>query len=63
MAKKDEVNQNMLFYSKLRSVPEGALKKIGAGRLQGMSDINPSWRIQVMTETFGPCGIGWKYGN
>lgn len=63
MAKKEETaaNGNMRFYSQVRSVPEGALKKIGAGRLQGMSDINPVWRMQVMTETFGPCGVGWKY--
>lgn len=61
MAKEKGANENLRFYEQLRSVPEGALKKIGAGRLQGMSDINPSWRIQVMTETFGPCGIGWKY--
>lgn len=61
MAKKDGVSENMRFYSQLRSVPEGALKKIGAGRLSGMSDINPVWRIMAMTEAFGPCGIGWKY--
>ena len=26
-----------------------------------MSDVNPMWRIKVMTETFGLCGFGWKY--
>ena len=64
MAKKEETkleNGNLRFYEQLRSVPEGAIKKIGAGRLSGMSNINPVWRTQVMTETFGPCGIGWKY--
>ena len=64
MAKKEETNLhegNLQFYQRLRKVPDGALKKIGAGRLSGMSEINPVWRIQVMTETFGPCGIGWKY--
>jgi hypothetical protein len=25
-----------------------------------MSDINPMWRIKMLTETFGMCGIGWK---
>lgn len=52
---------NLQFYNRLRTVPDGAKKEIGAGRLKGMSDINPVWRIKVMTETFGVCGVGWKY--
>jgi hypothetical protein len=58
--KKEEKN-NMAVYNAMRSVPQEALKTIGAGRLKGMSDINPMWRIQKMTEVFGLCGIGWKY--
>ena len=54
-------NPNMSVYNKVRSVPDTALKTIGAGRLKGMSDINPMWRIQALTETFGVCGFGWKY--
>lgn len=54
-------NPNMSVYNKVRSVPDSALKTIGAGRLKGMSDINPMWRIQALTETFGVCGFGWKY--
>ena len=41
--------------------PSSALKRIGGGRLKGMTDINPQWRYRAMTEQFGPCGIGWKY--
>ncbi len=52
---------NLQFYNKLRAVPPEAIKNIAAGRLKGMSDINPMWRIKVMTENFGMCGIGWKY--
>ena len=26
-----------------------------------MSNINPQWRYEVLTEVFGACGIGWKY--
>lgn len=52
---------NLDYYDKLKAVPKEALKQIMAGRLKGMSDINPMWRIKVMTETFGVCGIGWKY--
>lgn len=52
---------NMELYEKLRRVPEEAKKPIGAGRLKGFTDINPMWRIKALTETFGPCGIGWWY--
>lgn len=52
---------NMLYYEQLRNVPKEAIKPIAAGRLKGMSDINPMWRIKAMTQAFGPCGIGWKY--
>ena len=48
------------IYNKLKSVPEEAKKKITGGRLSGMTDIKPMWRIEKLTETFGPCGIGWK---
>lgn len=49
------------LYEKLRNVPEEAIKPIGAGRLKGMSDVNPMWRIKVMTDLFGACGFGWRY--
>lgn len=60
MAEKKE-NSNLKLYNDMRSVPKEAIKQIGAGRLKGMSDINPMWRIKKMTEAFGICGIGWKY--
>ena len=53
--------ENLKIYEKVRAVPETAKKRIGAGRLKGMTDINPMWRIKVLTETFGPCGEGWYY--
>jgi hypothetical protein len=54
-------NTNMTIYSAARECPSDALKKIEAGRLRGKSDINPMWRIKMLTELFGPCGIGWYY--
>lgn len=51
---------NLYIYEKVRSVPENAKKPIKGGRLKGMTDINPMWRIKVLTEMFGICGIGWK---
>ena len=55
------MGNNMIFYDYGRSVPEAAMKPINAGRLKGMSDINPMWRIKTLTEMFGPCGVGWWY--
>lgn len=52
---------NMEIYNQFAEVPENAKKTIGAGRLKGMTDINPMWRIKMLTERYGACGIGWKY--
>lgn len=52
---------NMEIYNAVRTAPENAKKPIYAGRLKGMTDINPMWRIQALTEQFGPVGIGWYY--
>ncbi len=54
-------NQNLEIYAKVAAVPKEAQKAIAAGRLKGMTDINPMWRIKALTEVFGPVGIGWKY--
>lgn len=55
------MSNNLDLYEKIRKVPEEAKKTIIAGRLKGMTDINPMWRIKTLTEQFGPCGIGWYY--
>lgn len=52
---------NMETWDKISKPPITALKAISAGRLKGKSDINPMWRMQAMTELYGPCGTGWKY--
>lgn len=52
---------NMKYYEAFRAVPENAKKTIAGGKLKGMTDINPMWRIKALTEMFGPCGIGWYY--
>lgn len=54
-------NTNLNLYNKVRSVPDEAKKPISAGRLKGMTDISPMWRIKVLTEQFGPCGFGWYF--
>jgi hypothetical protein len=52
---------NLTIYNEVRNVPDSAKRRIEAGRLKGKTDINPMWRIKVLTEKFGPCGFGWKY--
>ncbi len=51
---------NLELYNKVRNVPQEAKKEIKGGRLKGMTDINPMWRIKTLTEQFGICGMGWK---
>ena len=53
------MNDRMKIYNMGRNVPDDAKKTIGAGKIKGFTDINPMWRIQMLTEMFGPCGIGW----
>lgn len=55
------MSDNMTLYNAVRTPPPEALKAITGGRLKGMTDINPMWRIKTMTEQFGPCGDGWWY--
>jgi len=52
---------NMRFWDAAKRPPTDALKTIGGGRLKNMTDINPQWRIEMLTELFGPCGQGWRY--
>lgn len=55
------MDAKMKIYEASRKVPEEAKKTINAGRLKGMTDINPMWRIKKLTELFGICGIGWYF--
>lgn len=55
------LTENMKIYEQAKTVPQEAKKPIGGGRLKGMTDINPMWRIKKLTEIFGPVGFGWYY--
>jgi hypothetical protein len=50
---------NLRYWNKLANVPQQHLKGFAKqGGFKG-TDIKPQWRLQVMTEVFGPCGLGW----
>ena len=51
---------NLAIYNQVRSVPEDAISPITGGPMKGKSNINPMWRLEMLTRLFGPCGIGWK---
>ena len=55
----EQVNDNLKIYNEIREVPGEAQRKITGGRLNGMTDIKPMWRIEKLTEIFGVCGFGW----
>lgn len=52
---------NLSLYNRFREVPQEAKKTIKGGKLNGFTDINPMWRIKMLTEEFGECGFGWYY--
>lgn len=52
---------NLKIYNAVKKVPDEAKRAITGGRLKGKTEINPMWRIKILTEQFGPCGIGWYY--
>lgn len=52
--------ENLRLWEAFRAVPDTAKKKIQGGHLNGKTDINPVWRMKVLTETFGPVGFGWN---
>ena len=51
--------ENLHIYEQVMEVPDEAKKSIKGGKLNGMTDINPMWRIRELTRLFGPCGFGW----
>lgn len=55
------MSENLKYFNLLKDTPKDAQKQIEGGRLKGFTDISPMWRIQKLTEIFGPCGLGWKY--
>jgi hypothetical protein len=60
-AKENIVDNNKEIWEQFCKPPKDALSQIKGGRLNGMSSIDPMWRIMAMTQVFGPCGIGWTY--
>jgi len=56
-----EKTNNMELYNKFGVTPKEAQKPIAAGRLKGMTDVNPMYRIKTLTEQFGAVGFGWYY--
>lgn len=51
---------NLDWYNSWAEVPKNAQKPFDNGNFKG-TDINTMWRIKVLTEKFGACGIGWYY--
>lgn len=58
----DQLQKNVRFYHKVMEVPKEAQKEFNNGKFSG-TDINPMWRIQMLTELFGPAGFGWWTQN
>ena len=57
-----QLTQNTRFYSRVMVTPKEAQKSFSNGTFSG-TDINPMYRIQRLTELFGPAGFGWWTKN
>ena len=58
----DQLQKNVRFYHRFMETPKDAQKSFNNGRFSG-TDINPMWRIKILTEVFGPSGFGWWTQN
>lgn len=52
-------NENLSIFSQVRTVPEQYLRDFPVSKGKTLTDINPTWRIETLTQLFGPCGKGW----
>lgn len=52
-------SDNLHIYKQVRSVPEDAQKPFESSCGKKLTEINSMWRLQKLTELFGPCGEGW----
>ena len=52
-------SDNLHIYRQVRSVPEDAQKPFKSSWGKKLTEINSMWRLQKLTELFGPCGEGW----
>jgi len=54
-------DDNLVRWNRVRRPPKEVLRPIGGGRLKGMTDISPQWRLEAMTAEYGEIGVGWRY--
>lgn len=52
-------SDNLHIYKQVSSVPKDAQKPFESSWGKKLTEINGMWRIQKLTELFGPCGEGW----
>jgi len=60
----EEAKKNLLdkiFSEEVRTPPDSCLDEISGGRMAGMTNIKPQWRIDTMNKLFGLYGTGWYY--
>lgn len=61
-AESTQLQKNVRFYHQFMNTPKDAQKPFDNGSFKG-TDINPMWRIKILTEVFGPSGFGWWTNN
>ncbi len=52
-------SDNLHIFRQVKSVPADATKPFRASWGKELTEIDPMWRIEKLTELFGACGEGW----
>ena len=52
-------SDNLHIFRQVKSVPADATKPFKASWGKELTEIDPMWRIEKLTELFGVCGEGW----
>ncbi len=60
MGTNTEQPDNLRLWNKLKRTDPKATKPFKRSGFSG-TQIDPTWRYQMLTEAFGPCGTGWGY--
>jgi len=55
------VSGNRVIWDRVCITPPEKTRPFYTSSNKFLTDVNPMWRVEKLTEVFGPCGYGWGY--
>jgi len=52
---------NRVIWDAVCNTPPDRTRPFYTSNNKCLTDVNPQWRAEKLTEVFGPCGFGWGY--